>query len=178
MYTPFVYPGSTNANSVYQYVALANTARDRWYQAGRVQRQQFKYHYFEWVDGAGILHGNYDSVPVPADGTSERWDVLYGICGATCFSFQINGQDRHYVSGLGWTPTIGEFWGEIQSSASQMPGGYNNAANWFYTKLRLYGTWASFDGTLYWIPSWTTGWFGAIKWSAQTYSIWDKYCQV
>lgn len=77
----------------------------------------------------------------------------------------------------GWVPNQAEIAGEVDSLASQMPGGYSNMNYAWFSVNRIWysGAWRVFDGPNYITPGGAT-YFGYYRLSQNDFGIWDKAC--
>ncbi len=113
-------------------------------------------------------------VPFPLN-SYHYYTTLHDVNIPGKFSFYVDGQfwDLKY---LDWQPNEAELFGEIDTAASQLGGGYgypmyaNDIAVWYY------GTWQR--PTLN-VSATNWGYAGVFRYgsgSGQTFAIWDQYC--
>lgn len=126
--------------------------------------------FVEWTHD-GTFSDNYFT-PEPV-GSYTTYTVLYGNTPGK-FTFQEAGSDLESVDAQ-FTPDEGQQYGEIQTLASQMPGGYNSNAHEVFSDAHIYasGAWGLFNGA---VTSGDPNYFKHDRASNQYLQIWDSAC--
>ncbi len=162
-YVPYVYPGASNAG-VSAWTMLANG--QNWAQVGWTQYPQSRWTFIQWTIGVGNIVQD-DWYPQPT-GQYTYYTTLYN--GAD-FVFEVAGSVIDSVVQT-FTPNEAENFGELATTADQMPGGTTDPEVFKSTEWYVNGGWQPLAGAEYQNPPE----FGYSPISNTQIDIWDPKC--
>lgn len=129
-----------------------------------------RYTFTQWTHDNTFSENDFSPQSV---GSYTYYTTLYNNTPGK-FTFQVAGSTIDTETAA-FTPNEGEIYGEENTLASQMPGGYNSNAHEVFSDANIYlnGAYQAFSGTA--DPGNTT-YFGNSKTSSQYDMVWDKAC--
>lgn len=171
-YSPWVQPGYDSVG----YVMLRTADGTKYGQDGWEEYSGgSRYTFAEWDNGYGWTKqerspdatGTYSYYEVDWTGGTNPW-FLFVIDGSQWFGQPLS---------PAWTPNAAEIMGEVQSSASQMPGGYSTHEQFLNRNINFGAGWQSFGGDDYNSDSSAHPNWYATNWvDAWTDKVWDQAC--
>lgn len=171
-YSPWVYPISSDNDSAWTMLHdSASCTHCDYAQVGWTEYAgDFRDTFVEWTHDGTFSDKYFTAEPV---GSYTTYSVLYSPS-TDVFTFQV-ANDTVETVGAQFTPDTGEQYGETQTLASQMPGGYNSGSHEVFSNAHIYarGQWVEFNGIG---NSTDSTYFKQDRSSNQYFQIWDSAC--
>lgn len=155
---------------------LTRTDHSRWAQIGWWEwASDYRKTFVQYTYNDTVYTHEYTPEP-SGSGQFSTYATLYdpGVYpNPPTWTFQVNGVTKKSVQSLQWTPNEGQISGEIQSRATQMPGGTNSRQLFTYMQILYSGVWYDFGGTGF---NTQPAYFGQTHNLPTVGEIWDKAC--